>query len=674
MLRSRDPFLVQSGRIKDSKIKSLYRSPWSEDVFISDTKEKEVVGNAFSASTLPLLSVLLIVCLGTLVARTAWLQVVKGDYYYSMAEGNRIRIERVQPKRGVIYDRYLNPLVRNRANFMLYLIPADLPEEEKALDDIFARISTLVGREAGETAKAGLKEIKTGSIESYKPYFVKDNIEYETAMKLYLDTESWPGVVLSSRTNREYLYTGVEVVIDNKAEEAKQLFSLSHLMGYTGKINQSELDKFGDEYLPIDYIGKSGIEYFWENELKGQNGKRQIEVDALGNEKKLIGETAAVNGNNLVLSLDLPFQLKLEEILLRHLEKLKLSRASIVAMDPRNGEILAMVSLPAYNNNLFARGISGDEYSLLLNHPENPLINHAISGQYPSGSTIKMVMAVAALEEGVISESTSFLSTGGIRISEWFFPDWKAGGHGRTDVRKAIAESVNTFFYYIGGGFEDFQGLGLERIVNNFEHFGLGAQTGIDLAGEASGLLPNRAWKEKTKGESWYIGDTYHMSIGQGDVLVTPLQVANFTAVFANGGKLYRPHLLRQILDSTDQPSKELDNSPVREDFLDPYNVEIVKQGMRQTVTAGSARSMLSSPVEIAGKTGTAQWSANKANHAWFTGFAPYDNPELVFTLLIEEGGEGSSIAVPIANEAMSWYFSEYKKSVKSEKKEAKLE
>lgn len=659
-----DPFAIQSGQIPGAKIDTVYRSPWSEDAFMSDSREKEIVGNSFNPAKVLLLSVSMLFCLSLLLARSAWLQIVKGDYYYEMAEGNRIRIERVQPKRGVIYDRHKEPMVRNRANFMLYLIPADLPEKEEELGAIIGKIGEYLGADVASSTRAALENLKRPSPKAYEPLFVKDNIVYEIAMKLYLESEYWPGVVLSSRHNREYLYTGTKVVIGGRSEEARHSDSLSHLMGYTGKINAEELEKSGKEYSPLDYIGKTGIEYFWENELKGQSGQKQIEVDAMGNEKKLIGEKPAVDGNNLILSIDLPFQLKLEEITRRHLEELELGKASIIAMDPRNGEILAMVSLPAYDNNLFARGISKEEYSALLMHPDKPLINHAISGQYPSGSTIKLVMAVTALEEGVITENTAFQSSGGIRISQWFFPDWKAGGHGRTDVRKAIAESVNTFFYYIGGGYEDFQGLGLERMVDGFERFGLGSQTGIDLQGEASGLLPNRSWKEEVKGEPWYIGDTYHMAIGQGDVLVTPLQVANFTSVFASGGKLWRPHFVRAILDAKEELIRQIDNVPVRENFLDDYNIQIVREGMRQTVTDGAARSMASSPVKIAGKTGTAQWSAEKENHAWFTGFAPFDEPELVITVLIEEGKEGSSVAVPLAREAIDWYFLDYKKSI----------
>ncbi len=660
--RDSDPFLLQSGKFKDGKLTPIYRSPWSEDVFISETREKETVGNSFDSTKLSIFLFLLFICFGVLLARTAWLQIIKGDYYYGMAEGNRIRIERIQPKRGVIYDRNKNSLVRNKANFMLYIVPSDLPKGEK-LEAIILKIKDILGDKAAARIREGMSKMSLSSLEAYHPLFVADNIGYEKAMFLYLKSFSWPGVVLSSRSNREYLYIGSEIEFNDETE-ARKLFSLSHLMGYTGKINDDELKKFGDEYSPIDYIGKMGIEYFWENELKGFSGKKQIEVDALGNEKKIIGERQAIDGHNLVLSLDVNFQLKLEEILLRHLEKIKSGRASAVALDPRNGEVIAMVSLPAYDNNLFARGITQDEYSQLLNHPDNPLINHCISGQYPSGSTIKPVMAIAALEEGIITEYTHFNSVGGLSIGQWYFPDWKTGGHGRTNVRKAIAESVNTFFYYIGGGYDNFQGLGVERIVNHFERFGLGSQTGIDLAGESSGLLPNRVWKEEVKHEPWYIGDTYHMSIGQGDVLVTPLQVANFTSVFANRGKLFRPHLVKAILDSNDNILRKIDISPVRENFLDDYNIQIVKEGMRQAVTSGSARSMADAPVEIAGKTGTAQWATNKENHAWFTGFAPFDDPELVITVLVEEGGEGSSTAVPIAKEAFSWYFREYKSAV----------
>ena len=404
-----------------------------------------------------------------------------------------------------------------------------------------------------------------------------------------------------------------------------------------------------------------GIEYFWENELKGVNGKKQIEVNTWGKEKKIINYEPAEDGHNLVLSLNADLQMKLEEIIIKNLQKLKVSKSSAVVMNPNNGEILAMVSIPSYDNNAFARGITNKEYQDLISNSDNPLFNRCISGEYPSGSTFKPIVSAAALEEGIINEHTSFNSVGGISIGQWFFPDWRAGGHGTTDVRRAIAESINTFFYYIGGGYQDFTGLGVDRIVEYSKLFGLGAQLGVDLAGEAGGFLPSKKWKEETKGERWYIGDTYHLAIGQGDILATPLQVAAFTAVFANGGALYRPHLVKQILDSDDKNIADINEAPVRDNFIADYNIEIVRQGMRRTVTAGSARSLQSVPVTVAGKTGTAQWSSKKNHHAWFTGFAPYDNPEIVITILVEEGGEGSDAAVPIAKEFLEWYFKDNK-------------
>ncbi len=641
-----DPFSIREGRFGMLDNFS-YRLNWTEDTFISDSRGRETLGRTFDLKRLYPIGAFLVIFILILLSRAAWLQIYKGDYYYSMAEGNRIRFERLEAKRGIIYDRTGKPIVRNVANFLLYFTPSDLPVDKDELDKILSRIAEILGNDPDEM-KDKIARIGRKSLEAYRPLFIADNIEYEKAMQLYLESSGWSGVVLSSKTRREYDPFGS--------------LSLSHILGYTGKINEKELDKFGSEYLPIDYLGKIGVESFWESELKGVHGKKQIEVDALGKEKKIISQTKEEDGHNLVLTVDVLAQKKLEEIMIRTLERMKLSRGVAIVMDPNNGEVIASVSLPAYDNNVFAKGISAKDYGDLINNPDNPLFNRAVSGEYPSGSTIKPVMAAAALEEGVITEKTSFLSSGGLRIGEWFFPDWKAGGHGVTNVRKAIAESVNTFFYYIGGGFQDFIGLGIERIVKYEKMFGLGSQTGVDLPGEASGFLPSKEWKEKTKNEKWYIGDTYHVAIGQGDLTATPLQIAMFTGFFANNGKIYRPHFVREILDSKDNPAKEIKEDPIRENFISDYNIKVVREGMRQTVTAGSARSLSLLPVEAAGKTGTAQWSSKKDPHAWFTGFAPYDYPQIVFTILIEEGREGSTVAVPIAKEFLEWYFGERQK------------
>jgi penicillin-binding protein 2 len=375
--------------------------------------------------------------------------------------------------------------------------------------------------------------------------------------------------------------------------------------------------------------------------------------------KKIINEEPAQDGHNLLLSIDLELQQKAEEILRAHLEKNKIEKASLIIINPNNGEVLTMISYPYYDNNDFAQGIKTEAYQELLNNPSQPLFNRAVSGEFPSGSTIKPIFAAGALQEGVISENTSFLSNGGLWIGRWFFPDWRAGGHGLTNVRSAIANSVNTFFYYIGGGYGDFVGLGLDGLVKYSRLFGLGEKTGIDMSGEAAGFVPTREWKEEAKNEAWYIGDTYHFAIGQGDVLATPLQVANYTSVFANGGTLYKPRLVSKILDSSNNVVEDIKPEVVRENFIDEYNMNVVREGMRQTVTSGSARYLNSLPIEVAAKTGTAQWSTVKDTHAWFIGFAPYKNPELAFAILLEEGGEGSSTAAPIAYDILKWYFQE---------------
>jgi penicillin-binding protein 2 len=242
-------------------------------------------------------------------------------------------------------------------------------------------------------------------------------------------------------------------------------------------------------------------------------------------------------------------------------------------------------------------------------------------------------------------------------LGQWFFPDWKVGGHGITDVKKALAMSVNTFFYYIGGGYQDFKGLGVDGLAKYARLFGLGSLTGIDLPGERPGFVPTAAWKLATKKEAWYVGDTYHFAIGQGDVLVTPLQVANYTSAIANGGTLYQPHLVSKVLDSNNNVIQEIQPKVLANHLIDPANLQIVREGMRQTITDGSARSLNTLPVQVAGKTGTAQWSTTKAPHAWFIGFAPYDQPKVVIAILVQEGIGGDVIAAPIAKDILNWYF-----------------
>ncbi len=671
-----DPFSIKEGRFKYGQLKdSVYFSDWTEESFLSDSSQKEMVSRSFNFTKLKYFVFFAVLAFFILGLRVFWLQIIKGNYYYLLSEDNRLRAEVVEPRRGIIYSNDLRSLVRNKANFVLYFRPIDLPRDELIRDNLIRKISRILEGEpeiSDDIFKSSsfsnqidlvsdnasfykikdiLSTVKIGSLESYQPLFIIDNIDYDKAMLINLELADWPGVFLSSKIRREYLLptTGGDYLLGES--------SLAHILGYTGKINDQELKRMGKDYSLIDYIGKAGLENYWEKELKGKAGKKNIEVDALGRQKKIINEVPAIDGYNLLLALDLDLQLKAEEVTKAYLEKGGFKRASVIIMNPNNGEIMAFVNLPSYDNNLFAKGISQVDYDKFLENPDRPLFNRSISGEFPAGSTIKPIFAAGALQEGVIAESTSFLSTGGLHIGEWFFPDWKAGGHGTVDVKSAIAWSVNTFFYYIGGGYNDFQGLGLSGLVKYSKLFGLGELTGIDLNGEVNGFVPTKEWKEKTKNEPWYIGDTYHFSIGQGDVLATPLQVANYTATIANGGKLYQPHFVSKLLGVNNEVLKEIQPKIIREGFIDSKNLEIVRAGMRQTVSSGSARSLSIIPVAVAGKTGTAQWSSKKANHAWFTGFAPYEKPELVITVLVEEGVEGSAISVPIAKDILNWYF-----------------
>ncbi len=660
-----NPFVIQEGKFRFGQLKDpSFYSQWTEHAFLSEDQNKEVIGSTFNFKQLKIVKIILIVFFAILFVRVFWLQVFQFDYYYSLAQINRSRQESIEANRGIFYDRNGEDLVRNTANFVLSVRLIDLPSDEMERDRVIRKISQILDKIENDNnsddfiisegpsfvlIKEALSKIRYGSLESYQGTYILENIDYETALNLKLQSDQIPGLIISTKIRRQYIH----VVEDN-------ILSLSHILGYTGKISVDEL-KNSDNYSSIDYLGKSGLEKVWEEKLRGVNGTRNYEVDAFGRQGKLINQTSAIDGYNLQLSIDLKLQKKVEEILKEWLDHLNLSKASVIISNPQNGEILSMVSLPAYDNNAFARGISSTIYQGLINNPDRPLFNRSIAGEYPAGSTIKPLISAAALEEGVITEKTSFLSTGGIRIGQWFFPDWLSGGHGRVDIKRAIAESVNTFYYYIGGGYQDFQGLGLENLVKYSYLFGLGEKTGIDLLGESSGLVPTKEWRERIKNERWYIGNTYHFSIGQGDVLVTPLQMLNATAAIANGGILYQPHLVTQIRDSNDEIVEQIEKKIIRRDFIDSYNLDVVRQGMRQAVTHGSARRLSLLNVDVAGKTGTAQWSSQRSPHAWFSGFAPYDKPEIAFVILVEEGREGSEVSVPIAYDILNWYFSEYK-------------
>ncbi|MBD3359910.1 MAG: penicillin-binding protein 2 [Candidatus Buchananbacteria bacterium] len=618
----------------------FYNDEFNTETADSYKNNDEFLGKHLSEKKINIFLILIFLGLSLLFVRTFQLQVVKGEHYVQLAEINRTVEKPVLAARGLIYDKNKQPLVKNVPIFDALILPKDLSLNTGKRAEQIELICQVINQDKNKIA-----ELLNEYPRNFKYFLtIRENIDYQDALLLKIKAQQIPGLYIETRNQREY----------NNA------IDFSHILGYLGKITKIELEKYNSDYLLNDYIGKTGLELAYEDVLRGEYGKKRVEVDVMGQEKKVLYYEEPQSGENLILSIDKNVQQKVREILNSYLTRLNKKRASLVMLNPQNGEILALVSLPDFDNNLFAKGISSQDYKQLIENEDQPLFNRTIKGEYPSGSTIKPVVAAGALDQGIITDRTSFMSSGGLWLYDrWFFPDWATGGHGLTNVYKAIAWSVNTYFYIIGGGYEDFQGLGVEGLKKYYNLFGLGQETGIDLIGEEHGLVPDPDWKIKVKDEEWYIGDTYHIAIGQGDLLVTPLQVANFTSVFANGGTLYQPHLVKEVFSNQNE-SRKISPKILRDGFINQDNLNIIKQAMRQTVTNGSAQYLNNLNFSVSGKTGTAQWRKDKNNHAWFTGFAPYDNPEVVITVLVEEGGEGSQVSVPIAYEVLNWYFNDY--------------
>lgn len=573
---------------------------------------------------------------GILIYRLFFLQIEEGLANFKIAEGNRTRNILSAAPRGMIVDESGEALVNNEAAYQLVCHFSRKKELEKVDQGVFG----LIGINKDEVWEKISKSDLTGNV------VLKEKIPREEALLLKKNLSSYDGFEVLPMYLRVYPYR-----------------SLSHVLGYIGKISKSEAEE-QPSLLVNQVTGKSGVEQAYDQYLQGVPGSQKVEVDASGKMIRYLSESDALVGNTIVTEIDLGLQKFASETLAKTVNDLK-TNGVVIAMDPRNGAIKAMVSFPDYDNTKMSSGITSDEYQALLDDKTNPLLNRAIAGEYPSGSSIKPFIAAVGLADGVVTKDTAFETPKEIKIGQWTFPDWK--DHGYTDIRKAIAESNNIFFYALGGGWGPIQtGLGPERIKKGLELFSFGRKTQIDIIGERAGFLPTPEWKKKTTGENWYVGNTYNMSIGQGDLNVTPLQIANATATIANGGFLYKPHLIKKITDADGNLVKEYSSEEFlsSKDFISKENIETVREGMRQTVTSGSAKSSFSSdfPVEVAAKTGTAQFGSEGKTHAWFTSFAPYNNPELVVTVLVEGAGEGSRVSAPIARDILNWW-SQNKKS-----------
>lgn len=616
------------------------------DVKIKDLDDSE---NNYSKIELPitkrinfLLFLGILIIFSILFIRIFYLQIIKMSEFEAMARNNGLRIYYTLAPRGIIYDRFGVKLVDNIPSFDLFIIPADLPKAQKERDSLISLVAEITGINFFEIKQ----KLEANKYNIFTPILIKENLN--TDLALYIETQliKMPGVYLEKNAKRVYGYSPF----------------LSHVIGYIGRVSKEDL-KNNQNLINTDFIGKMGIEFSFDKYLRGINGKLKFELNSKGEivSRQLISEP--VVGNNIELTIDAELQKKAYEVLNSSLKNIPNNfGGAVVALNPKTGEILAAVSIPSFDNNKFSFGLSSEEYKRLIENPLKPFFNRVISGEYPPGSTIKPFIALAALEENVIEPNQKIYAEEAIYIKNQYnpnivykFSDWKK--HGWIDMFDAIAESSNVYFYTVGGGFGDIKGLGIENIKKYLSLFNFGNKLNIDIVGERSGFLPDKKWKRETKNEDWFLGDTYNISIGQGGLLVTPLQLAVASAVIANGGRVVQPFIVKKIFDNNKNTIKEFNTIILRENFLKDINIQVVKKAMRKTVTSGTAKLLNSLPMKAAGKTGTAQFGQEGRTHAWFTAFAPYDNPDIVLVVLSEGGGEGFSSAVPVANEILWWYY-----------------
>lgn len=560
-----------------------------------------------------------------LLGRGFYLQIMHGGLYRTQADENRVTLQTIPAPRGIFYDANNKQLVENISSTDLVLDPLNLPQIEDE-SYLLENLPSIVPGLTPEDIKDALSKVRS----SKRPVLLAKALDHDIVLNIEQAGGSIRGVMLVSSLVRKYLLSE----------------NLAHVLGYTSPVTAEELAKH-DELLPTDTTGKLGLEQMYDERLRGEHGTAYVEVNASGKPQVNLGKQDPVAGSDLHLTIDADLQEYIYQLFydLNEKDKEHKTAGAAVVIDPQSGAIKALVSYPSFDPNVFSQPALRKQATQLFSDPLKPLFNRTVDGTYPSGSIIKPFLAAGGLQDGIITANSTVLSTGGITIGPWHFYDWQAGGHGTTDVKKAIAESVNTFFYLLAGGDETHTGLGPEKINHYLREFGWANPTGIDLPTEASGFLPTPAWKEATFHERWYIGDTYHLGIGQGNVLVTPIQVASATAALANGTYWYTPHLLQ----TDDIQKKTLSVSQ--------KNIQTVREGMREAVTDGSARSLSALSIPLAGKTGTAQIGGSEDTHAWFTSFGPYDKPELVVTVLLEKGGAGDVDAVPLAHDIWQWHI-----------------
>ena len=580
--------------------------------------------------------------------RLFYLQVVNGDELRRLSKNNCIRLKSTDPSRGMIFDRNGTLLVDNRPAFDLNIVLKDA----KPVEQTVKKLSKYINVPESELM-AKIENDKT--VSSYKPIILKKDIGRDTLAAVEVRKFDLPGVAVDVKPRRHYV----------------EPQTASHLIGYLSEINADELNS-GEYpgYTVGDYIGKYGIEKIFESFLQGKRGGRQVEVNVMGQVVRILKTVDAQPGQNLYLTIDLRVQKKAEELL-------KGVAGAVAAMDPQTGQILALASSPSFDQNIFVDGMSHEQWDSLVSNPLRPLENKAIQGEYPPGSTFKIITAIAGLEEGVIDKNTILFCPGWYKYGNRVYRCWKHAGHGDINVVKALAESCDVFFYQVG------QKLGIDRLSMYAIASGLGSPTGIDLDHESAGLIPTAEWKKRRIGVDWQGGETLSVAIGQGYDLATPLQMLDFIAAVANGGKIYKPLILKSVYSSEGSVILESKKQLVGKLPVSKQTLQIIKEGLWNVVNnrKGTAWIAHVDGLDISGKTGTSQVVGRSKehglseeelahqlkSHAWFVAFAPSEDPKIAVSVIVEHGGHGSSAAAPIAREVIKTYFG-YNENAKPDK------
>lgn len=544
-----------------------------------------------------------VLVIGLLTTRLFYLQVMQGGYFAGLAEANQSATVALPAARGLIYDREGRPLAINVPSYVVRIRPADLPYPNR--DAVVGELSTLLGIPSSQI----IQQLDSYANRQFDQVQIASDVPSDVARILIEDSRNLPGVAVTVDERREYEYGSL----------------MADVIGYNGQVSASELaDLSGLGYQSGDELGRAGVEESYESELRGVNGQQQVERDASGRIIRTVQVTQEPQaGDSLELTLDVQTQQEVLDSIDWALNYVHLQRAVMIVMNPQNGQILAMVSLPTYDDNQFALGISSADYQALLDDPNHPLINWAIGDQFPPGSTYKLVTGSGALMDGIITDTTQLQTAGYLEIGSYKYYDWNRKGFGLQNIYQGFAHSSDTFFYQLAGD------LGIDRLAQWAQQWGFGARTGIDLPGEVPGIVPTNAWKESVFNQPIYPGEVYQAGIGQGYDAVTPLQLLNAYAALANGGTLYEPQVVNRVLAPDGSVVQDFQPKVLAQVGVSPSVLEIMRQAARDVVTSRTTTlNLTDEPIAIAGKTGTAEFGTRDANghlpyHTWFVGYVP---------------------------------------------------